>query len=385
MNDLQVCRGNKRCTSPSVIACSCGELVTFLCESCIVPHLQEPHPHLFLQLDQAKQLITQTEFSVNLMDVTDSYSKIQGDFKSYIRKLKSFKAKLYSFKHQIFRQIECSLKSSMHKVDCLLGHAYIKLNELNRSTGLTKRDHEILETYEARGIRGLIDSYAETLTLRDKSIKRAVNRMIKIDLYSDIKKSETNFSPLQKLSELIKQTEVNNKLIMQIDNLNKDQVSAPHHYLPNFQEVVQGFDWLAHSLHPDSLELNKPGVSNHEQVSTPHQYVPNFQEVVQEFDWFAHSIHSDSLEFNKPGVSNQDQDSTPDQYLPNFQEVLQEYDLLTHSIHPDFLEFNKPGVNQEVCQLSVSLFATEVSHLDRIQNEINIRDSYSQAYKKHKY
>lgn len=180
----EACEGKENCRSQVKVACHCVNQIIFLCQGCLTDHVLENRPHMFLNLDQAREFL-RSSISEIKEDMHGKYLKIEWDVLSYIHKLKSFKARIFTFKQEILEEIETLVQTHIEKVDSLLDCAYLKLNDINKRTrGYFIPDSEILQSYESRGIQGLIEDFLEDFHLKEDEVKEAIQQMISIETSS---------------------------------------------------------------------------------------------------------------------------------------------------------------------------------------------------------
>jgi hypothetical protein len=202
MKDLvEICGGKRLCTSPIIIACSCNNSVVFLCRDCATEHFLEPRPHLFIPLEQARQ-ITPPVSAQKCQNFDDKMIRIKIDVERYIIRLIDFKARILSLKQEVYRDLEENVDLYIQKIDSMLNHTYTRLEDLEISMQTFEISHqEILDKYEHTGIKGVIDEYIDILSLNYHDIKQAIRSMITIDKYSNTQKplntSESSCSPVQ--------------------------------------------------------------------------------------------------------------------------------------------------------------------------------------------
>lgn len=181
-NSNEFCGAKPDCHSKIMFACNCGNPVVFLCQDCVASHLLEPRTHLFLQPDQARELLRKTDFSKRYAKVYAKYIEIKDEVLGYIEKLKEFKAKVSDFKLEILKEIETVVEFKLKKIDENLEYTYIKLEELNNVTAdLSMVNHDILRRYESKGLQGFLDNYLENLSLNESGIKLEIERMIHLE------------------------------------------------------------------------------------------------------------------------------------------------------------------------------------------------------------
>lgn len=178
----EICGGKEGCTSQVLFSCNCGNPIVYLCQGCVSDHLLEPRPHLFLQLDHARELQKKSTFSKSYLEVFTKYNTMKHDILAYIDSLKDFRTRICTFKQQIIQHIDTVVGSKIEHVDSLLDSSYQTLREFNKRTSdLTVLDHDILARYKNGAVRGLIEDYADVLILNEDDIKDAVENMINID------------------------------------------------------------------------------------------------------------------------------------------------------------------------------------------------------------
>jgi hypothetical protein len=226
----EVCSGKDNCTSSVAFACNCGSPIVFLCPCCVSNHLTQPHPHLFLRLDQARQLLTSSDFSANYVDIYAKHLKIKLEMQSYISNLSNFKQRVTSLHHEILKEIETTFSSNLARLDGLLETANKKMIELQKRTeNLDKIDTEFLQNYETRGIEGFVENFAENLSLDESEIKLAIHRVVRIETNRDIlvrNERETKGYPIRrnelKQISYMKYEEINHKLTEKVLELKKE-------------------------------------------------------------------------------------------------------------------------------------------------------------------
>jgi hypothetical protein len=245
MSDLNLtCGGKYHCTSQVVIACNCGNPVVFLCENCVLPHLRAPHPHLFLQLDQASRILNDAGFSQNYIEVYSKYAKIKAEIGCYVKNLVDFRTRVISFKHEIMRDIEANVDAGIEKIDYLLNYAYKKLSELDETAGkLDRVDEDIMRNYEDKGIEGIIDRYVNIFKVNDERVRKAVRHMItlgrkapvrvvRIDNETQLSHKPSSSTPLQ-IQDLTLPPLLFSNCLNLIPNSSTSLPPLPHPKLPS--------------------------------------------------------------------------------------------------------------------------------------------------------
>ena len=180
MDDFtEVCGGCQGCTNKVIFACNCGNPVVYLCKDCVANHLLTPTCHLFVSMNQAKELQKKSEFTINYGEVYGKYLKVKVETLRYIDKLHAFKSDLFNLKQEFASEIESVINSDIEKVDALLQDANNKLNELN--TGIAdfqSLEDEVLAQYQSEGLQGLIESFANTLKIDKNAVLQAIHQFI---------------------------------------------------------------------------------------------------------------------------------------------------------------------------------------------------------------
>jgi hypothetical protein len=245
----EICGGKEGCTSQVLFSCNCGNPVVYLCHGCVSEHLREPRPHLFIQLDHARELEKKSNFSKSYLEVYTKYNIIKHDILAYIDSLKEFREKICTFKQQIIQHIDQVVGSKLEHVDSLLDSSYKVLGDFNkRTSNLAVLDHDILARYKNGSVRGLIENYADVLVLNEDDIKDAVENMINIDTSVSIELTKEHTPP--RSSEETSPTptfKIHGKetISFQIQELRKDLEElreATHRNLEEFKKELSTFN-----------------------------------------------------------------------------------------------------------------------------------------------
>jgi hypothetical protein len=174
-----ICAGQKNCPSTVSTACNCGNTVILLCNDCAATHILDPHPHMFIDLDLAIQLLTGSSYEFD--EIQSQNIKIRQEITAYINKLKDFRTKITDFKADILKEIESAVSLSTSKIDQLLSQSYLKLDQINQILSQSScSESDILQAYNSRGIKALFQTYADSLAIHDHEIKHSIAHSIRI-------------------------------------------------------------------------------------------------------------------------------------------------------------------------------------------------------------
>lgn len=233
------CRGKDCCSSSVIIACSCGNPVTFLCQGCISNHVLKPGNHLFLSLKQAEDILSNLGPSHSFSESYSSYLNIKSDILAYINTLKDFRSKVLAFKVEIIDLISETIESKVDQLDILLESAYIKLNEFSfRFCDLPNLDQDLVKRYEEKGLAGLIQDYVYNLILNDVELRDNIRSMVAIgtrDQEGHSYKKKDKFTEIQLF-------DLKDQLESQIQNLQQDKSEILHVASLQIHELQSNFN-----------------------------------------------------------------------------------------------------------------------------------------------
>lgn len=176
MQANRVCEGKEHCTSSVMFACRCVSPVVFLCEYCVVSHLQEAGSHLFIPLESAREIIKRYQISDKNEDSSSKYRDIERDILNYIEFLKEFKSKILSFKQEVHQEIEGTVQSNMEKIDHAINLSY---NQLSHLTPINS-DFNLSNIPQLSSIQDIIPLYYTNPTIQSAPLHQAISTMIQL-------------------------------------------------------------------------------------------------------------------------------------------------------------------------------------------------------------
>jgi hypothetical protein len=267
-NSNEFCGGKPDCLSKIMFACNCGNPVVFLCQDCVASHLLEPRTHLFLQPDQARELLRKTDFSKRYAKVYAKYIEIKDEVLGYIEKLKEFKARVSDFKIEIMKEIETVIEFKLKKIDENLEYTYIKLEELNKVTAdLNMVNHEILRRYEAKGLHGFLDNYLENISFNESKIKLELDKMINVeynDVVQDGEKLLESAEPVREIQQIGHKQETILKI--QIRNLKRDIEEMKQMNALKVEELRQHIEKTIPKLYEIEARMHRESRKDKDQI-----------------------------------------------------------------------------------------------------------------------
>jgi hypothetical protein len=176
LQSKQVCESKNSCTSPVIFACKCVKPVMFLCEDCVVSHLQKAGSHLFIPLESARELVKRYQISDKYEDSSSKYKSIERDILNYIESLTEFKYKILSFKQDVHQEIEEIVQSNVEKIDHVIDLSY---NQLKNLTTINS-DSALPEICQTSTMQDIIPIYYNNPTIESDPLHRAISTMIKL-------------------------------------------------------------------------------------------------------------------------------------------------------------------------------------------------------------
>jgi hypothetical protein len=179
-NSSQVCGGRQGCTSEVTHACNCGNPVVFLCTSCIVTHLSEQVIHTFISIEQAKELVKDTQINESFHTNLAKYTVLKASISNYIGCLETYKENLIKTRHEIMSLIEQEFQAKLEYLTAKKTNAVYQLeNIMRKMKGLTSGYDEILSIYDDKGIQGLLDDYIPSFEIKTDPIEDAIRKMFR--------------------------------------------------------------------------------------------------------------------------------------------------------------------------------------------------------------
>jgi hypothetical protein len=181
---IESCGATEGCSGKVEFACNCGNPVIFLCKGCTMNHLSEPYSHLFISLEQARELIKDQLFSDKFGENIIKYGKIKSSVYAYIRRIQTFKHKIEAFKSEVISMLELECQSKLQHLDKLQESASNQLIHIKkRMKSFTSFSDDLLSQYESKGLNGVLEDYTESLEIHRHMVQSAISNMISISLY----------------------------------------------------------------------------------------------------------------------------------------------------------------------------------------------------------
>jgi hypothetical protein len=196
-NSVEVCGGQRGCSSVVTHACNCGNPVVFLCTNCIVTHLSEPVTHIFISLEQARELVSDSGFNESFHGNLAKYTVLKASIQNYIGRIESYKENLMKVKNDIMTLVEQEFQAKFDLLSDCKRNAAGQLEIIKRRMKtLIKSGDEVLNIYEERGLKGLLPDYIHSFEIKTEALEDATSKMFMISHNELIYYTQHNSSQL---------------------------------------------------------------------------------------------------------------------------------------------------------------------------------------------
>lgn len=177
----EVCGARKDCQFEVVYACTCGDPVVFICRDCMCNHLFEPSAHIFISLEQARELLMNRIGSKDFTKTFEKYNKAKIEVQAYLKRIATYKLQVENSKYELISLIENKCQTA---TDCLTGfeekaEGLLKNIKIKMKSFTITRD-DLLIQFEAKGLCGIVENYIEKLEVKQMQVKNAIDKMITI-------------------------------------------------------------------------------------------------------------------------------------------------------------------------------------------------------------
>lgn len=180
-NTTEVCTAHQNCTSEVAYACTCGNPVIFICKDCVNSHLCLPFTHIFISLDQARELTQDSMLTKRFGKRLSDYTEIKSDIQTYIHKISTFKLKIDQFKSQLILMIEKQCQSKLLTLAQMQAKAEESLDAINKfMKTVTSSDNQLFSRFEVMGLRGIIENYHDKFEILSSAVFKELSEMIHI-------------------------------------------------------------------------------------------------------------------------------------------------------------------------------------------------------------
>lgn len=205
-NPSELCGSGKGCKGEVVYACTCGDPVVFICKDCMCSHLFEPSAHIFISLDQARELVKNRIGSKDFAKSFSKYNEAKIEVQAYLRRIETYKQQIENVKYELISLIEHRCQSATETLSAFQEKAEALLKNIKiRMKSFTHSRDELLTQYDAKGISGIVENYIEKLEVKQLQVKNAIDKMINIiaSAKSEIEQEEQPNKLASEVSELI--------------------------------------------------------------------------------------------------------------------------------------------------------------------------------------
>lgn len=181
MNNLvELCGAKPGCTHEIAFACTCGNPVIYLCKECTLMHLTEPFTHTFISLEQARELISDREYSKGFSEYLYKYNNIKSEIQLYIQDIISFKQTIITLQTEIIQIINQECQTKLDSLNILQQKAETQLQQIKKKMQMNSYGDNLFKIYDQKGMVGILDSYTPKFEINSSSIKAAILSMITI-------------------------------------------------------------------------------------------------------------------------------------------------------------------------------------------------------------
>jgi hypothetical protein len=147
----------------------------------VTSHLCLPFTHIFISLDQARELLHDSQLTKRFGKHLSNYTEIKSEIQGYISRITSFSHSIEKFKSEIFSLIERECQAKLAQLASMKSKAEASLEAVNKiMKNISSSDSTLFSRYEEMGLRGLIDNYHDRFEILSSSIKHEISEMIVI-------------------------------------------------------------------------------------------------------------------------------------------------------------------------------------------------------------
>lgn len=180
-------------------ACNCSDKIVYLCNKCIADHVRQPNSHVFISLEQSRDL-RNAEISQKQTDIAVKNQKIDDSFQVYTSKIIDFTSRVKYFKSKIAQAVDQACNLHIDFLEKLLDLTQSRWSEVSKQLeDPSSSNSDIFSRYESQGLAGLIDDYYQELILYEEDVIESVKNMI---YFGSEKKTSSTQDFLNKIQDL---------------------------------------------------------------------------------------------------------------------------------------------------------------------------------------